>query len=194
MENGAEDLLRKIEGIMLALFERQVGVILEIRQGNALFGRQWIADAHKDMRFCFEQRMELQLILPQNFLECIAVERIQIEDADFTLETLDVFDDFMGACLTQRELVFIRSTLFDHVHECADSERVMLGRNGTQLFGRFFVEVTLFQQFGLLDHLLGILQKFAAFRCQCDAFGGPDEQFQADFFLQVLDGIREARL
>ena len=33
-------------------------------------------------------------------------------------------------------------------------------------------------------------QKFAAFCCQRDAFGGPDEQLQADFFLKVLDGIR----
>ncbi|MNV75357.1 hypothetical protein D3C71_1686360 [compost metagenome] len=70
----------------------------------------------------------------------------------------------------------------------------MLGRYGKMLRRRLRAQVTLLQQLRLLDHLAGIPQKLRAFLGQRDALVRALENRDPDFFLQIADGVRQARL
>ena len=102
-----------------------------------------MCSADKYMWLCNEKRMKDKILRFQNLSKHGFVEAVEKENADLTAHRRDIFDNLIGLCLAQAEIIFVLSVMPDQIHEGVDCERVVLCGDAELLFptGSTFVTV-----------------------------------------------------
>ncbi|MPM85136.1 hypothetical protein SDC9_132213 [bioreactor metagenome] len=194
MKLGAENLLRKIEGVIFPLLVGQAGVVLQILQRDILPLCKGACAAGKNMGLGGKQGVKRQIALPQKLFNDLAVKRVQIENSNFAAQGSDGLHNIMGLRFPHGQLIFVGVGFADHADKGVHRKGVMLGRDAEHPAGRLLAEIPPLQKIRLLNHLPGIAQKFHAVLRQGHALGGPGEQLHAGFGFQLLDGAGQAGL
>ena len=122
------------------------------------------------------------------------IGRRKIEDADFTFETADIFDDFISLRFTEGEVIPVFTKFADQVGKGIDSKGIMLCGYGEACFMHGRVQIFFFQQGSLCQYLSRIGKKFISFIGNDCAFPVPVENDDMHFFFQFMDCLREAWL
>ena len=76
------------------------------------------------------------------------------------------------------------------VRKGIDGKHIVLGRDGkAQLVLTGLMGIEMFPQIGcLLDDMIGVIEKFQAFRCKGDAVAVPLEDGDMEFFFEFFNG------
>ena len=184
MRHGAEQLLRKIKGVVRPLFETQERVRFQICRGHRGLCSEGMSGTEKDMGRSVRQRMEFQTVFLQHRPKYFLVETAQIQNPDFAVHAAHVLHDLVGACLPQREPVRLRREPANQPDKSIHRKGIVLGGDGTALAELPWCAVVLVQQVRLLHHLSGIGEKLPALLRQCNAPSRAVEDRDAEFFLQ----------
>ena len=91
-----ENLFRKIEGIIGALLKCQERVIIQILQSDGFLPCKRMGRTDEYMRTGFEERMEYQMVLFQEFLHDSFIKAAEIDDSDLASEVRHVLYDLIG--------------------------------------------------------------------------------------------------
>ena len=193
-DQGAEDLFGKIEGVVVSLDVRQVGIGSQFFHGNAVPSRQGVGRVEEHMGPGHEQFPEHQVVGLEDFLEDGFVESIVVQDADFTAHVGHIVDDGVGLGLLEAEIVGIAPVLFDQIHKGVHRKGIVLGGHGEFLLAPGLFLVPGFQEICLFQHLPGIAQEDFPVPGQVDPLVGPFKDLDAHFPFQFPDHLGEAGL
>ena len=126
---GGENLLGEVKRIEVPLLVGEIGVVLQVVEGDAVATRQRVRRREKHMRLGAEKRRELQLVLAQHLLDHLAIARAQVQDAQLAFHVRDVLDDLVRLFLAQGKVVARGVKLPNHVDKRIDRKRVVLARD-----------------------------------------------------------------
>ena len=137
----------------------QPGVGGQVVQGDGRATGQGICFADEHVGAGGEQRVELQLVLPDDPGEHRGVEGVEIEHAHLAAQPGHVLDDLIGLGLPDAEVILRPAVLLQQVHKGLHREGIVLGGHAEPVSPGGGTGVALFNQVGLLQHLAGIAQK-----------------------------------
>ena len=124
-----ENLFGKIEGIVGTLLKCQEGVIIQILQSDGFLPYKRMGRTDEYMGTGFEERMEYQMVLFQEFLHDSFIKAAEIDDPDLASEVRHVLYDLIGPGLPQRKLILVGINAGYQVDESIDRKGVVPGRS-----------------------------------------------------------------
>ena len=191
---SAQNLLRKIERIVLPLLIGKARVELQIVQCQSLFLRQRAGCADEHVGLCGEERRENQIMFSDDFAQNGFIVVVQIEHAHLTAQLRNILNDLVGLRLSDTEIVFLSAVFFQQFHKGFHGKGIVLGRHAKLMLDRGRAKIFLFDEFYLSQHLPSISQKLFSLRSQSHTPVGAVKNGQPNFLLQLSDGIRQAGL
>lgn len=139
---------------------------------------------HKGL--CIEQRSKLKIIFIQNLLNYCPILFRKIDDSKITNPVFYIFENLMRTgCIKIKLIPFLSEFLYEF-HKRIFCKSIMLSRDTKPCFLRQVSNVSIFQQFHLLNDLPCISKEFHSFFCKSDTCMTPKEDgnpnFLFDFF------------
>ncbi len=189
-----DNFFAKIEGIVLTLFKSQEMVVLQLIHIKDFLCGQGMVLGHKYVKPGFNQVVERQVVILQEFEKIRAVELAQVDDPDFALPSRDILDDRKGLLLTQMILAFQMISNTYSLDESLDYEGVMLGGNRPSGAGPGPRGEMVFYKRCLLEDDLGAIQELLALGRERQSLTRTDEYRYAKFLFEILDGFGKRRL
>ena len=119
---------------MFSLFKRKIWIFLKLFVCDDRFLRKWMMNAEKYMWLGNIKLVKFQIIGFQNFLQYVFVEFIEKQNANFTSHMSNIFNNFIGLCFAQTEIIFFLSIFLNQIHKSIDRKRVVLCGNTKFLF------------------------------------------------------------
>ena len=125
----AEDLFRKIKGIVIPLLKGQIRIRRQIVKRHCPGTGERVIAAEKHMRVGGKQGRKIQIGSPQQLLQRRAIKVIEIQQADLAFALCHILNDLVGLRLSQRDVVAVAAPLPDQVHKGVYRKGIMLGGN-----------------------------------------------------------------
>lgn len=189
-----QNLLCKINIRVRTLLKRKTWVRLQLPDAQLLLTGKRVGLCKEDTGGTYDERMEFQLLLPQQLLQYPTVLLADVQYPDLAFQTADIAYHIDRPGLPQRQIILACIKMLGHFNERLDRKGIVLhGHSEYSAEGAVF-SVGLYDVLVLLIQGADLHKKLLALRCGDHALMCAQKYRNADLCFHLLHGTGQGRL
>jgi len=190
----AVELFGEMRVVVAALHEIDARIILQVFEAEAALVCEGMVCADEDLWLDGKEGIKGELAVFEGFADGELVVAADVDDAEVTEAVFHVVEDLVHGGFVEDELEAFFAKFVDDIDKGVGCEHIMRAGHGEADLAGGVGDVFILQKLHLMQHLARIADELHAFRRDDDAGAAADKDGDADFFLDVFDGVGQARL